>query len=210
MYATQPTDPRTRVVGIAVSLCATALVAWTLTSAVAKTIIVPPNVIPILDILRDQREVQPETNPIPVDASEESLAKPEPLNMPVFEDFIIEDPAAALPVTAVASPGAEPRTPAKPNIPRTSPRLLARDKPAYPPPSIRAEEQGDTTLRLCIGANGRVTEAQIARSSGHRRLDEAALAWVKTSRFQAGASGGRATAMCGHELTYQWRLTDLH
>lgn len=48
-------------------------------------------------------------------------------------------------------------------------------QPAYPPASRRNSEQGRVELMLYILANGKVSEAKIAQSSGFTRLDESAM-----------------------------------
>jgi protein TonB len=51
-------------------------------------------------------------------------------------------------------------------------------RPPYPPLSRRLGEVGTVSLRLMISTEGTVTDAIVTRSSGHARLDEAAVAWV--------------------------------
>jgi periplasmic protein TonB len=69
-------------------------------------------------------------------------------------------------------------------------RLTSNPKPAYPRLSIRYGEQGEALCRLEIDAEGRVVGAKIARSSGHARLDEAALSAVKRWRFEPATRDG--------------------
>src|SRR4051812_13979161 len=49
----------------------------------------------------------------------------------------------------------------------------------YPLTALIAAEQGRTTLNLTVGPDGRVADAQVARSSGSRILDEAAIRIAK-------------------------------
>jgi protein TonB len=91
---------------------------------------------------------------------------------------------------------------------RISPKLRPGDKPPYPAPSVRAQEQGVTGLQVCVDARGRVTSASLASTSGHVRLDEAALKWVRDARFTPGSVDGAAQAMCGHGVFYEWKLED--
>lgn len=91
---------------------------------------------------------------------------------------------------------------------RLSPKLRPGDKPPYPAPSVRAQEQGVTGLQVCVDARGRVTSASLASTSGHARLDEAALKWVRDARFTPGSVDGVAQAMCGHSVFYEWKLED--
>lgn len=74
---------------------------------------------------------------------------------------------------APVAPKPEPKpvakiTPPKPNL-RRSQGISDAD---YPAASLRAEEEGTTTVAITIGTDGRISDCQIARSSGHSRLDE--------------------------------------
>ena len=65
--------------------------------------------------------------------------------------------------------------------------------PPYPPVEIRLGNQGTVLLRLLIGTDGKVLDAQILRSSGFARLDAAAQAWVISHwRYQPAIRGGAA------------------
>ena len=50
--------------------------------------------------------------------------------------------------------------------------------PPYPVAARRAGMEGNVTLRLTVLADGHVGAAQVAVSSGHALLDEAAQAWI--------------------------------
>lgn len=91
---------------------------------------------------------------------------------------------------------------------RIAPRLRSLEKPPYPGTERRAQNQGDTSLGLCIDARGRVTSASLVKSSGHPKLDEAALKWVKDARFSPGTADGAPQSVCGHTVVYEWRLED--
>jgi protein TonB len=58
---------------------------------------------------------------------------------------------------------------------RLDPRYAAIFQPPYPPASERREEEGVVTVRVHVGTDGRVLSAELKASSGHRRLDEAAV-----------------------------------
>jgi protein TonB len=71
-------------------------------------------------------------------------------------------------------------------------------RPEYPVSSIRNAEEGTVELMLYVLPNGRVGDAKIARSSGHQRLDEAAIREAKRSwRFIPASSGGAAIGSWG-------------
>lgn len=62
--------------------------------------------------------------------------------------------------------------------------------PDYPPVSRRLGEQGTLRLRLVIGADGAVEDARVEISSGHQRLDDAAIQWVKAHwRYEPAMQG---------------------
>ncbi|MGC4027841.1 MAG: energy transducer TonB [Steroidobacteraceae bacterium] len=55
----------------------------------------------------------------------------------------------------------------------------------YPPASQRLGEEGVTRVHICVGTNGRVTDAKLDGTSGFPRLDEAAVKVAKLYRFDA-------------------------
>jgi protein TonB len=62
--------------------------------------------------------------------------------------------------------------------------------PDYPPVSRRLGEQGTLRLHLAIGTDGTVEDARIEVSSGHQRLDSAAVEWVKAHwRYEPALQG---------------------
>ena len=128
------------------------------------------------------------------------------------EKFVYEEEKKETAITGTA--GDETRigetaaavTPAK--TARIAPKLRSMEKPPYPIIERRARNEGTTTLQLCIDARGRVTSLSLAKSSGHLRLDEAAMKWVKEARFSPGTVDGAPQAVCGHTVVYEWRLED--
>jgi protein TonB len=65
--------------------------------------------------------------------------------------------------------------------------------PDYPPVSRRLGEQGTLRLRVSITADGAVSDARGETSSGHARLDEAAVQWVKAHwRYEPAREGSKA------------------
>ena len=70
------------------------------------------------------------------------------------------------------------------------PRMSAGVRPVYPLGARRRGEQGDVIVRVQVGADGRVKEAAIARSSDHLELDAAALKAIRRTRFIPGRKNG--------------------
>lgn len=80
-------------------------------------------------------------------------------------------------------------------------------KPPYPRLSIRRGEEGTVLCRLHVDEHGRVVRVELVRSSGHRRLDEAALETLETWRFRPATRAGCAvSAELDHEV--EFRLGD--
>jgi protein TonB len=97
---------------------------------------------------------------------------------------------APAPVAAPAPPPA-----AKVELPTTNADYLRNPPPAYPRMSFRLGEEGTTIVRVFIGTDGRALKAQVARSSGYPRLDEAAEATARGWQYVPGKRGGVPEAM---------------
>jgi protein TonB len=73
----------------------------------------------------------------------------------------------------------------------------------YPPLSLKLKEEGTVTNSFCVDADGKVVSVELTRSSGHKRLDEAARRLTRDSRWQAGTLDGRPVASCAlHTLRF--------
>ncbi|MFN5349920.1 MAG: energy transducer TonB [Polaromonas sp.] len=99
------------------------------------------------------------------------------------------------PAPIAAPVAAAPAAPPPVQLPSSDADYLQNPRPPYPPISRRMNEQGKTTVRVLIGADGQPQRAEIAKSSGFSRLDDAALATVMRWRFVPGKRGGVAEAM---------------
>ena len=71
---------------------------------------------------------------------------------------------------------------------------LSKPRPGYPPESRLAREQGTVLLRLTVTAQGSPESISVQRSSGHPRLDAAAVAGVRQWRFRPAIKAGIAVA----------------
>ncbi len=103
----------------------------------------------------------------------------------------IAAPVAAAPAPA---PAPAPATLAL-QLPSSDADYLQNPRPPYPSISRRLNEQGKTTVRVLIGSDGLPQRAEIAKSSGFARLDEAAMATVMRWRYVPGKRGGVAETM---------------
>jgi len=135
---------------------------------------------------------------------------------------VIQPPiAAASPViTAPTAPATNvtptqstaPTAPITPSAPSPSIRTGAAiqpgascAKPDYPSASRRLEEEGTVSLKFLIGADGRVLQAEIEKTSGFPRLDEAARNALSKCQFRAGTIDGKAEQSWA-SIKYTWRL----
>ncbi|MBI1189194.1 MAG: TonB family protein [Tepidisphaera sp.] len=116
-------------------------------------------------------------------------AKPAPSSIAIREP---SESAAGAPVGGAADPGASRAPPgAGPRGITQGPRASSGNlPPVYPDESRHRREQGTVLLHLAIEADGRVTAATIAKSSGYARLDGAALDAARAWRFTPAQSRG--------------------
>jgi TonB family protein len=77
--------------------------------------------------------------------------------------------------------------------------------PRYPIASAVANEQGTTRVKFLIVSDGSVAWARVDKSSGHSRLDEAAIASVRTCIFKVLAPSPKPQFAV---VEYVWRLKD--
>lgn len=78
-------------------------------------------------------------------------------------------------------------------------------KPNYPASAARNGETGTVTLALLVGADGRVTDSRIKKSSGSRELDRAAVNALSLCQFKPAMNNGVPEAGWG-QIAYVWTL----
>lgn len=206
----QHSGRRTRAIGLVTAAALTAGLGYVLAegmnldiipkdnSAMEMVIITPPPVPPVEEIKPvevPEVDVAPAAPELVAPDIPFEIESPPVITAPVAEPVPVPDPVPAIPAPAIGTD-------------RIAPKLRAGDKPAYPPASVRANEQGTTHLEVCVNNTGRVTSVTVATSSGSSRLDDAAAKWLRNERFTPGTIGGVAQSMCGHDVYYQWNLKD--
>ena len=80
-------------------------------------------------------------------------------------------------------------------LPSSDADYLKNPPPLYPRMSRRLGEQGVVIVRAFIGVNGQAEKAEIYKSSGYERLDQAALDAVKLWRYVPGKRMGHVEPM---------------
>ncbi len=206
MYQTFKPHRENRAVGVSAAIIVTGLAAIGISSGLARDIIMPPEQITEIAFID-----APENTAEPVEVVEPDLENLDvvPDESPI--DVVIPDIQFDIPAeTAIAvdPQPAEPTTPIVSGSNSVAPKLIVNRKPAYPPQSRRAQEQGVTTISVCVSEAGRTQSAQVTESSGYARLDDAALTWMKSARFQPARMDGKPRAVCGHTVAYEWNLED--
>lgn len=151
----------------------------------------------------------PKAPPPPAPPKPARTAKPQPAPAPqplaVAEAAptapTVAPPAPVAPVVAAAPPAtastapAGPASPPRLQLPSSAADYLNNPPPEYPRLSRRMGEQGKVVVRVLIGADGSAQKAEINRSSGYDRLDQAALATVLKWRYVPGKRGDKPEAM---------------
>lgn len=177
---------------------------WAIQSGLARKVVQVAQVVVQAELIS---EVTPSLPPPPA-----PKPPPEPKTPP-------PQPTLAAPaVTATPAPSAI-QLPAAPQSPapaiaapapsvRTSAVMQAGascTKPDYPSASRRLEEEGTVTLKLLIGVDGRVMQADIEKTSGFQRLDEAARNALSKCQFKPGTVDGKPEQSWA-SIKYTWRL----
>ncbi len=180
------------------------LLLWAIQSGVATKVVQVAKVVVQAELIS---EVTPSLPPPPA-PKPPPPAPPPPPTAPVVTT---PSPAAiqlppAPPVAAPALPPAPP-APAAPAV-RTSAVIQAGStcaKPDYPSASRRLEEEGTVTLKFLIGVDGRVIQAEVEKTSGFQRLDEAARNALSKCQFKPGMVDGKPEQSWA-SIKYTWRL----
>ncbi|MEN9653585.1 MAG: hypothetical protein RL303_1305 [Verrucomicrobiota bacterium] len=87
----------------------------------------------------------------------------------------------------------------------TEPAFLVRQEPAYPERARRAGVAGVAVVRIWLTPSGGIERVELAGSSGHRLLDEAALAAAGASTFTPAARDRQPVAASA-VATYRFEL----
>lgn len=135
--------------------------------------------------------LQPEKRPV----TQPRVPTAVPTPLPVQAPLVDASPAPVLAATADPAPAlAEPSVPPGPSsAPLAGMQLqyLRAPAPPYPRDALRDGLQGSVLLRVLVGVDGQPLEVSIAKSSGHRILDQAAREQVlKRWKFHAALQQG--------------------
>jgi TonB family protein len=76
---------------------------------------------------------------------------------------------------------------------------------SYPPLSIRLNQEGTTTLKVRVAADGSVQNPVVTQSSGYAALDQASLNCAASYRYFPATQNGNPVAI-DRQLAFNWRL----
>ncbi len=220
-YASRQRTPRKHLIGLTAVVVLHGLLFWAINSGLAHKFV---KVIkgPVEAVLLE--ETKPEIPPPPPPPPPKNLPPPPPAYVPPVDIQVASPP----PVNAIAAvsntpqpvappsplpvqmnaPPALPAPPAPPAPPVQTAAVINAsgcEKPEYPNASKRLEEEGTVQLKFLVGVDGRVLESAVEKSSGFRRLDEAARAGLSKCQFKPGTIDGRPQQSWA-SMKYTWRL----
>lgn len=215
--------PKRKLLGLAVVVALHALLFWAIQAGLTRTVIQKmPTVVQALLLEEIKPTMPPLASPPPAPAS--AKAPPPHTPPPTFVPPAVTaavTAAVSTPPNAIAavSPAPAPAVTTPSAVPAASPAPAARapvrtaagvnmaqcQKPEYPSASRRMEEEGTVSLRFLVDTDGKVIQAEIEKSSGYKRLDEAARAGLSKCQFKPAIADGKAEQAWA-SIKYTWRL----
>lgn len=157
-------------------------------------------------------EVKPPPEKAPPPPPPKLAAPPPPFIPP--PEVLVQVPQTAPTITAVTrvKPTEPVPPPAAPVVATRAPVRVAAvvqanscEKPSYPAASLRAGETGVVLLNFLIDLDGSVLDSKVERSSGYRRLDEAARGGLKLCNFRPGTVDGKPEKSWAR-IEYSWKI----
>jgi periplasmic protein TonB len=156
---------------------------------------------------------------LPPPPAQPKTQKPPPLQPAPALPFaaptpLAQAPSAAPAITVTQAQSVPAAAAAAPVIPTKPATLIPASRvdsscavPRYPAASERLREEGVVTLRFLISENGHVVSGQVDKSSGYKRLDDAALAALSLCKFKPATLDGKPRQDWS-ALRYRWELKD--
>lgn len=194
-YAVRQRSPRKHLTGIALVLVLHLLLLWAIASGLARKVVrITENTVEAVLMSEAPPPAPPPKAPTP-----KTPAPPTPApNAPATAvNQAPTPPAAAAAAAAPAAPAIRTGAVVQPGAHCA--------KPDYPSASRRMEEEGSVTVKFLIGVDGRVLQAEIEKTSGFTRLDEAARNALSKCQFRPGTVDGKPEQSWA-SITYKWRL----
>jgi periplasmic protein TonB len=122
-------------------------------------------------------------------------------------DPLAAAPSPAAPATNASASAAERTIPASSTPKSVSHVNCDIPKPDYPDVSKRRSESGTAIIRFVVGLSGQIETAQLEKSSGYPRLDDAALAAIHAGVCQPYRENGDAVR-AAYSQSFVFGLTE--
>ena len=225
-FAEQQRNPGRHVVGFGIVVALHLLLGWALVNGLAQRmveVIKGPIETKIIEEQKPPPPPPPDNLPPPP-----KFAPPPPSYIPPPEIQVQAPPTFAPTITTTQErppPApvrvAPPPPPAAPPAPPAPPRVAARPAIAdakacaptgddYPSAARRSEATGTTSIRFTVGADGKMTGAEVVRSAGpsreHKLMDRTALSKLSECSFKAGIDDTGKPVGGTFQVDYVWKL----
>ena len=206
-YASRQRKPSKHLLGLGLVVVLHLLLFWAINSGLARAFVKKIKG-PVEAVLLE--DTKPDIPPPPPPPPPKNLPPPPPAYVPPVEVPVVNAAPAANAITAVSATPQPPAPPApvvKSEPVRTGAVVNSAncEKPEYPSASRRMEEEGTVSLRFLIGPDGKVIQSEIEKSSGYKRLDEAARAGLSRCQFRPATVDGKPEQAWA-SMKYTWRL----
>lgn len=206
--------------GLIVVVLLHALVGWAFVNGLGTRVVAKITQAVEAEIIEEVKPPEPQEVPPPPPPPE--MKAPPPPFIPPVEVNVQQPPPPqnvlstatnvkpatnTLPAPAPAQPASAPAPVANPNPVRSAAVVDFNTcaKPEWPKASLRNEETGTVTLSFLIGADGRVADSKIVKSSGFRDLDRAAVNGIARCRFKPAMVDGKPE-QTWQQMQYVWTL----
>lgn len=219
----QQTDPKRRLVGLAIALLLHALLIYGFMSGLGTKLVQTVQRTVNVSIIPEAKPPPPPPPPEPVEI--EADTRPKQAQRAQTKAYVPKaEVQRAQPTTDTisgvtskveeATPAVEAAAPVVANAPpaakaepvKTMARLMRGCRlPQYPKRSEEKGEEGTVVFRFLVGTDGRVQSAQLVRSSGFERLDNAAKDAFMQCTFTPGTVDGAPQASWVKQ-PFTWRL----
>lgn len=212
-YATRRTDNNKRLIGLATVVVICGGLFWLLATGKLGGMIneFTETEVAIIEVPEVEEEEPPPPPPVDVEL-------PPPPPTVILPDFVFDAPSEnAIREVVIAKDPPKPANVApvpRPKLPPVKPvadkerfaKMMVED---YPPRALRAKQEGDVTVSMCVDIGGRASDVKLLKGSGVDSLDEATTKGIAKLRFKpAKDENGKDTAWCNppYQLTVSWKL----
>jgi protein TonB len=215
--------PKRKLIGLVAVVVLHALLFWAIQAGLTRTVVQKMPLVVQALLLEEKRSEPPPLRPSPplppLPAAPPAPAPPKTIPLPQAFVPPADTPAPTAAPNAIAAvtttPSAAAPAPATVTVPTAPPRAPLRtvasvnmaqcEKPDYPSASRRMEEEGTVSLRFLVGTDGKVIQSEVEKSSGYKRLDEAARAGLSKCQFKPAMVDGKPEQAWA-SIKYTWRL----